>query len=576
MDVRTLGVKGDGSSDDTRAINDAILAMHRMGGGVLTFPAGNYPVRTIYLKSNVWLHVDKGAVIRCAGGTDEPEPTWFSDRAYRSGLSPTDPSPYAEPENWLTKQDVGHTYFRNTMFFAERESNIKVFGTGTITGDGNLSTSDRVMNNLPGDRADKMFTFKLCTHVEIGGYDNGMDMWYDSLRDEPYYIGKNGSRDFDLQNVLWIDKGGHFVLLATGTDTLNVHDTYLGGERGNARDIYDFMGCNTVTAKNIYSKMSSDDIIKLGSDCSLGFTRPVSGYMVRNIIGDTNCNLFQIGSETADDISDVYVDNICVLGSNKAGFSISANDGAHIKNIYLNSGKTGKIHSRSQMLRTRAPFFISISNRGRVIGADVKRFRFTEGGRVRDELLVTNSPIGSVENVVICDVDIAEVYGGSSHGGQRWKPYDGTQNEAAPIIAGYALPRGENVEGGLGFTLPDGRHTGYIAGIEFHRVNLTVKGGHSTEDAEALPPEIGVGRYNVGDLKIQPAYGFWFRHAKDVVVSGCNIVCEKPDGRHAIVLDDVRGALFEKVRLPDTGARPLIRANASSGITVKKMYPADI
>ena len=31
--------------------------------------------------------------------------------------------------------------------------------------------------------------------------------------------------------------------------------------------------------------------------------------------------------ETADDIQDLYVDNIYVLGANKAGFSISTNDG---------------------------------------------------------------------------------------------------------------------------------------------------------------------------------------------------------------------------------------------------------
>jgi hypothetical protein len=82
---------------------------------------------------------------------------------------------------------------------------------------------------------------------------------------------------------------------------------------------------------------------------------------VRNIIGDTNCNLFQIGSETADDIMDIHVDNIYVLGANKAGFSISTNDGGHIKDIHLNCGHTGTLHSRSKMLRTYAPFFISIS-----------------------------------------------------------------------------------------------------------------------------------------------------------------------------------------------------------------------
>lgn len=549
-DVKTLGVKGDGVADDTDALNNAIEKLNSLGGGILYFPAGTYNVRTVHLLSNVWLNLSSDATIQALLGADAPEATWFSDRAYRSGLSPTDPRPYADPENYLTKQDVGHTFFRNAMFFGERIDNVKIVGTGRITGNGNIVTSDKVMNNAPEKRSDKMFSLKLCTNIEIGGWNVDKDMWYDPQKDEPYYIEKDGSRNYDVGNMLHIDQGGHFVLLATGTDGIHVHDTYFGKHNSkNARDIYDFMACNDVTATNIYSRVSSDDIVKPGSDCSLGFTRPARNYMVRNIVGDTNCNLFQIGSETADDIQDLYVDNIYVLGANKAGFSISTNDGGHIKNVYLNSGKTGPIHSRSVMHRTRAPFFISISNRGRVLGADVTPFTFKENGTVRKELLVTNSNIGQVENIIINGVDIDEVYGGSSFRGDRWKAYDGSQAEATPIIAGFKLPDTQDVEGGLTFRLPDGQHTGYIKNVQFHDVNLLVKGGHPSEDAEACPPEIGVGRYNVGDLKTQPSFGFWVRHVKGFVLDNCKINAEAKDGRYPVVLDDVIGAEIKNLQV---------------------------
>lgn len=549
-DVKTLGVKGDAIADDTDALNKAIEKLNGIGGGILYFPAGTYNVRTVHLQSNVWLSLSTDAVIQALPGADAPEVTWFSDRAYRSGLSPTDPRPYADPENYLTKQDVGHTFFRNAMFSGERIDNVKIVGTGRITGNGNLVTTDKVMNNSPEKRADKMFSLKLCTNIEIGGWNINKDMWYDPQRDEPYYIEKDGQKNFDVSNMLHIDQAGHFVLLATGTDGIHVHDTYFAKHSSkNARDIYDFMACNDVTAINIYSRVSSDDIIKPGSDCSLGFTRPAHDYKVRNIVGDTNCNLFQIESETADDIQDLYIDNIYVLGANKAGFSISTNDGGHIKNVYLNSGKTGPIHSRSVMRRTRAPFFISISNRGRVLGANVAPFVFKENGTIRKELLVTNSNIGEVENIIVKGVDIEEVYGGSSFRGDRWKAYNGSQNKATPIIAGFKLPDSENIEGGLTFRLPNGLHTGYIENVQFHDVNLLVKGGHPSEDAEACPPEIGVGRYNVGDLKIQPAFGFWARHVKGFVLDNCKINAENKDGRYAIVLDDVIGAEIKNLQV---------------------------
>jgi polygalacturonase len=573
MDIKNFGVSGEDKVDNTESINNAIEYIHQLGGGTLLFSKGVYSVRTVHLKSNVYLYVEKGAIIKALKGADAPEPTWYSDKKYRSGLSPTDAGPYAEPENWLTKQDVGHHYFRNTMFFGERLDNVKIIGNGRITGDGNLVTGDNVMKNTPDNRADKMFTLKLCTNLEIGGIQRQDDLWYDVKKDEPYYIRKDGSRDFDVDNMLHIDRAGHFVLLATGTDNINVHDSYFGkNNTSNVRDIYDFMQCNNVTATNIYCKVSSDDIVKPGSDCSLGFTRPAKKFRVRNIIGDTNCNLFQIGSETADDIMDACVDNIYVLGANKAGFSISTNDGAHIKDIHLNCGHTGKLHSRSKMFRTTTPFFISISNRARILGANVSRVKFDENGVKHDELLVNNVNIGVVENIILNGIDCAEVYGGSSFGDadKRWKPYD-KQRKATPIVAGYALPDSSVVEGGLNFKLPNGKHTGYIKNIVFNDVHVLVKGGNPITDTAAAPPELGVGQYNVANLKVQPSYGLWARHVNGLTVKASSFNYEKSDNRYALFLDDVVHAKISDIKMVKPAeVDAVIKLKNSPKVTIEK------
>ena len=559
VDVKKQGIKGDGQTDDTDMLNELISKMSLYGGGTLFFPQGVYPVRTLVMQSNVWLYLSEGATLQAIPSTLPPEFTWYSDRDYRSGLSPTDPKPYREPDNYLTKQDVGHTFFNNAMFVGERIENVKILGNGRITGNGNIVTGDKVMNNEPHRRCDKMFSFKLCNNIEIGGFSGKEDLWYDEKTDEPYYL-KGDSIDTDISNMLRIDQGGHFVLLATGCDYLYMHDTYFGKEKqNNVRDIYDFMACNNVQVENIYSRVGSDDIVKLGSDCSLGFTRKAKDYSVRNIIGDTNCNLFQIGSETADDISNVYVDNIYVLGANKAGFSISTNDGASVSNIFLNSGKTGRLHHRSVMKRTRTPFFLSISNRGRVIGAHAEMFSFKENNRQRNELLITNIPIGKVENISLQGVDISEVYGGSSFRSDRWKAYDGSQKEAAAIIAGYKLPDAQQVEGGLSFILPDSCHTRYLRNISFKDITMTVKGGHPKKDASAVPPELGVGKYNVGDFQVQPAYGFWFRHVEGLTIENCSVQYEKKDQRYGIVLDDVKKESIHNITFPGKNNRKWIQ-----------------
>jgi polygalacturonase len=61
--VRDHGAKGDGKTLDTQAVQAAIDACHRDGGGTVLVPAGTFHIGTIEMKSHVTLHVTAGGTL---------------------------------------------------------------------------------------------------------------------------------------------------------------------------------------------------------------------------------------------------------------------------------------------------------------------------------------------------------------------------------------------------------------------------------------------------------------------------------------------------------------------------------
>ena len=55
--IRTFGAKGDGKAIDTAALQAAIDACTRDGGGTVLVPAGVFQIGTVELKSNVTLRI---------------------------------------------------------------------------------------------------------------------------------------------------------------------------------------------------------------------------------------------------------------------------------------------------------------------------------------------------------------------------------------------------------------------------------------------------------------------------------------------------------------------------------------
>jgi len=65
------GAKSDGLTLNTKAINDAIIACHKRGGGVVVVPKGLWLSGPIELKSNVNLHLQKNAILQFTKDFDQ-------------------------------------------------------------------------------------------------------------------------------------------------------------------------------------------------------------------------------------------------------------------------------------------------------------------------------------------------------------------------------------------------------------------------------------------------------------------------------------------------------------------------
>ena len=85
--ITDYGAKPDGLTLNTEAINDAIDAANKAGGGTVVFPEGVWLTGPIVLKSNVRLHLEKNALLSFSKNRDDfplIETTFEGVAAYRA------------------------------------------------------------------------------------------------------------------------------------------------------------------------------------------------------------------------------------------------------------------------------------------------------------------------------------------------------------------------------------------------------------------------------------------------------------------------------------------------------------
>ena len=130
FNVRSFGAVGDGTNLDSPAINQAIDAAAKAGGGTVLVPAGTYLSGSIHLQSNLHLLIDAGATILGA-----PQKMNAYD--------------FTEPYAFGGYQDGGHSYFHNSLIWGENLTNVFITGHGLING-GGLVPGDGLLDKMCG------------------------------------------------------------------------------------------------------------------------------------------------------------------------------------------------------------------------------------------------------------------------------------------------------------------------------------------------------------------------------------------------------------------------------------------
>jgi polygalacturonase len=501
FDVRSYGAIGDGAALDTDAINRAVEAAHQVGGGTIRFPAGNYLSFSIRLRSRITLQLDAGATLIAA----TPAPGFGAYDA-------------AEANEWDAYQDFGHSHWRNSLIWGENLEDIAIIGPGRIHGKGLTRSGPgprrpKTAGDMPASMRNIRDRQQLKTDGEPGTDTSFMDGKANKA------IALKNCRRVELRQFSVL-AGGHFALLATGVDFLNIDQVDIDTNR----DGFDIDACRDVKITRCRVNSPNDDAIVLKSSFGLGYARSmervtvtncaVSGFDLGTMLDGTRQRTQQIapdrdgvtgrikiGTESNGGFKNITISD-CTFERCR-GLALESVDGGVIEDVIVKNLTMKEV--------TTAPLFIRLGNRGR--GPD-------------------NPPIGAVRRISISNVHVL----------------DAEAKFASQIVGLVGHP---------------------IEDVRLSDITIEYRGGGTLDDAKLEPAENERGYPEPSMFGPLPVYGFFVRHVAGLTVERMKVGFAAAEARPAVWIEDavdVNVNQFEAQQVP--GAMRLVLREVR-GLTVK-------
>jgi polygalacturonase len=295
--IRTFGAKGDGKALDTAALQAAMDACTRDGGGTVLVPAGVFQIGTVELKSNVTLRIAAGG--KLLGSAD-------GKQYHAVDAIPLSGDTTLVDGNWA-------------LLFAVNAKNVTVEGPGTIDGQG-AQFHSKVRGTKPPSG--------------IGGASR------------PYHLLAYRCEGLTVRNVDLIDCAYHSIRVIQSKrvhmDSLYIHNRVNGNNDG-----FHFISTQHLTVNNCIV-LAQDDACALFGSCKF--------VTITNSIFSTRWSVFRFGGGFAQNIS---ISNCVLYEVYGCPIKFQGNPGSRYENIAFSNlvldNVTGPIHVGVGPRRAVAP-----------------------------------------------------------------------------------------------------------------------------------------------------------------------------------------------------------------------------